>query len=147
MAKSPVQSPYLFVYGSLRRGAKSGMNRLLAPCGRFVANAAFRGRLYRVAGYPGVVPSDQPGETVHGEVWRLDEPDAALARLDDYEECGADFPEPHEFVRRNLEVTLAGGEVVRAWLYLYNRPTDDLEIIGHGDFLRHEAGNETRGSD
>jgi gamma-glutamylcyclotransferase (GGCT)/AIG2-like uncharacterized protein YtfP len=131
---------YLFVYGSLRRGAKNGMNRLLLPYGQFVADATYPGRLYRVANYPGAVPSDRAADVVHGEVWRLTCPQEAFARLDEYEECGPDFPEPTEYLRRETEVRLATGEIVPAWIYLYNRPTEGLELIEHGDFLRGETG-------
>ena len=139
MAKN---TAYLFVYGSLRRGAKKGMNRLLARYGRFVANATYPGRLYRVADYPGAVPSDRPGEVVHGEVWRLACPERAFVRLDEYEACGPGFPEPAEYVRCVAEVTLAGGETVSAWLYLYNLPTEGLEVIGHGDYLHDAADSQ-----
>lgn len=114
------------------------MNRLLARYGHFVANATYPGRLYRVADYPGAVPSDRVRDVVHGEVWLLRCPDSAFLQLDAYEECGSDCAEPTEYVRCQADVTLAGGEVVPAWVYLYNRPTTGLELLAHGDFLRSE---------
>jgi gamma-glutamylcyclotransferase (GGCT)/AIG2-like uncharacterized protein YtfP len=91
-----------------------------------------------VANYPGAVPSEQSGDVVHGEVWRLSRQESAFVELDAYEEYGSGFPEPTEYLRRQANVTLVGGEVVPAWIYLYNRPTAGLALLAYGDFLRYE---------
>ena len=70
-----------------------------------------------------------------GEVYRLHDPRAALIELDRYEEFGPDFPEPAEYVRRELPVTMAGGDCLTAWVYLYNRPVSEDARILCGDFL------------
>lgn len=127
-------SDYLFVYGTLRRNGENGVNRLLAPYADFVGAAVYQGRLYRVDDYPGAVPSDRPQDRVYGEVYRLRCPDTALARLDEYEECGPAFPAPAEYLRRKQRVTLKSGEAVAAWVYIYNRPTARLQPIPSGEF-------------
>ena len=75
-----MESPFLFVCGTLRRGAKRF--GLMAALGDFVDRATVQGRLYRVARYPGLVLCDTPEERVVGEVFRLRNPRIALARLD-----------------------------------------------------------------
>ncbi len=127
---------YLFVYGTLRRDSNSEMYRLLARYGQFVGDATYRGKLYMVDYYPGLVPSDNPRDAVFGEVYKLSCPDLVLSRLDDYEKCGPKVSEPTEYVRRKQYVKLKSGEAIRAWIYIFERPTAGLQLIESGDFLR-----------
>lgn len=133
---------YLFVYGTLRRDTKSEMYHLLARYAEVVDEAIYQGKLYKVDYYPGVVPSENPSDIVHGEVYRLNRPEVVLPRLDEYEECGPGFPEPTEFIRRKESLVLKKGNEVLAWIYIYNHPTDDLELIESGDLL--EIGGSTK---
>jgi gamma-glutamylcyclotransferase (GGCT)/AIG2-like uncharacterized protein YtfP len=127
---------YLFVYGTLRRDSDSGMYSLLARYGQFVDDATYQGKLYMVDYYPGLVPSDNPHDIVHGEVYKLSCPDIVLSRLDDYEECGPNFCKPTEYVRRKENVKTKSGEVITAWVYIYNCPTEGLQLIQSGDVFR-----------
>lgn len=127
---------YLFVYGTLRRESNSEMYRFLAGYGRFVDDATCQGKLYRVDSYPGLVPSDNAHDVVFGEVYKLSCPEIVLSRLDDYEECGPKFSKPAEYVRRQESVKTKGGEVIAAWVYVYDRSTKDLQLIQSGDFFK-----------
>jgi gamma-glutamylcyclotransferase (GGCT)/AIG2-like uncharacterized protein YtfP len=129
----------LFVYGTLRRDTSSEMHHLLARYAAFVSEGTYQGQLYRVDDYPGVVPSDDPAERVKGEVYALTEPETVLAKLDRYEECGPGFAEPGEYIRRREEILLSDNTTLHAWVYIYDRPTDNLERIPFGDFLAHEV--------
>jgi gamma-glutamylcyclotransferase (GGCT)/AIG2-like uncharacterized protein YtfP len=122
----------LFVYGTLRRTA-GGMHSLLGRA-VFLGGATWPGRLYRVDGYPGAVASREPGATIRGELYRLVDPEETLAILDDYEECGPAFGPESEYRRLVTRVTRTDGTQVPAWIYLYNRPVDGLELIASGDF-------------
>ena len=123
---------YLFVYGTLRRARPRTADRERLMQGAvFVDDAAFPGRLYRIGWYPGAVRDTEMGARVHGEVYRMGDPRAALARFDDYE--------GDEYTREVVTVDLAGGGVVDAWVYLYARPTGALPPIVSGDFLKPEA--------
>ena len=130
-------SDRLFVYGTLMRGYVHPMAKLLSGNADFIGEAHCRGRLYMVKHYPGLVPSDDAGEIVHGELYRLREVEALLREFDMYEACGEGFPEPTEYVRRQLAVTLIGGSARTAWTYLYNWPADGLPRIASGRFLEH----------
>jgi gamma-glutamylcyclotransferase (GGCT)/AIG2-like uncharacterized protein YtfP len=127
---------YLFVYGTLRRDSESEMYHLLARYGEFVGDATYQGKLYMVDYYPGVVPSDDPQDVVRGEAYKLTCSDIVPSRLDDYEECGSVFPEPNEYIRRNEMVKLNSGEVITAWIYIFNRSTEGLQLIQSGDFYK-----------
>jgi gamma-glutamylcyclotransferase (GGCT)/AIG2-like uncharacterized protein YtfP len=131
-----MSNDHLFVYGTLRRDSKSEMYHLLARYGDFVDDAVCRGKLYMVNDYPGLVTSDNPRDVVHGEVYKLRCPEVVLSALDVYEECGLDFPEPTEYVRRKENVTLKSGKIVTAWVYIFNRTTGGLKLIEAGDFYR-----------
>ena len=130
----------LFVYGTLRRNARSGIHPLLAVYADFVSEGTYQGCLYEIDDYPGVVPSIDPSERVAGEVYSLRKPDIILPKLDMYEECGPGFPEPAEYVRRKQEIILSDNTKRSAWVYLYNRPTEHLARISSGDFLTAQAG-------
>ena len=130
-------SDRLFVYGTLMRGFDHPMAQLLSRRADFLGSATCRGRLYLVKHYPGLVLSDDPAEIVFGELYRLRARDALLRELDMYEACGEGFPEPTEYLRKLIDVTLPDGTTEKAWTYVYNWPVIDLPRIESGRFLEH----------
>ncbi|TAK63679.1 gamma-glutamylcyclotransferase family protein [Methylobacter sp.] len=120
---------YIFVYGTLRRDTNSEMHHLLAKYAEFVDEATYRGKLYKIDYYPGAVPSDDLNDAVQGEVYQLHQADVALPLLDQYEECGPEFPEPNEYNRQKQSVLLRDGRTVTAWVYVYNHSPEGLELI------------------
>jgi gamma-glutamylcyclotransferase (GGCT)/AIG2-like uncharacterized protein YtfP len=127
-------SPYLFVYGTLRRDAQHPMARYLNQQAQWIGPASYQGKLYKVADYPAVVASSNPADKVYGDVYQLLSADL-WSRLDDYEECSPSFPTPTEYQRLLQTVYLSNGEVISAWVYLYNHPISGLKVIESGDFL------------
>ncbi|EIC29466.1 MULTISPECIES: gamma-glutamylcyclotransferase family protein [Methylomicrobium] len=119
----------LFVYGTLRRGSRHPLARLLAENAEWLGFAYFSGRLFDLGAYPGAVPSGDPAHRVRGELYRLDDPAAILPLLDRYEEFGEEFPEPNEFIR-SLQAVRFKGCALKAWIYLYNWPTGNLTVPG-----------------
>ena len=107
-------SDRLFVYGTLMRGFDHPMAKLLSRSADFIGEAHCRGRLYLVKHYPGLVLSDDPADIVFGELYRLRERDALLGEFDMYEACGKGFPEPTEYVRETLPLTLDDGTASEA---------------------------------
>src|ERR1700760_3685159 len=128
-------SDLLFVYGTLMRDFDHPMAQLLSANADFLGQAQCRGRLYLVKHYPGLVLSDDPADIAHGELYRLRQPDELLREFDMYEACGEGFPEPTEYLRQMLPVTLGDGAVSEAWTYIYNWPVAHLPRIGSGRFL------------
>jgi gamma-glutamylcyclotransferase (GGCT)/AIG2-like uncharacterized protein YtfP len=133
-------SDHLFVYGTLMRGFEHPMARLLSRAADFVGEARCCGRLYLVKHYPGLVPSEEAGDVVFGELFRLRHVEESLREFDMYEACGEGFAQPSEYLRRILEVTLASGEAHQAWTYVYNWPVDRLPRIASGRFLEGQEG-------
>ncbi len=130
------ESPYLFVYGTLRQASDHSSHGLLEEGAQLIGPARLKGRLYEIDGYPGVVPADSEAEQVAGELYRLLEPAVVLAALDDYEEAGEGYPQPREYRRCRITVELENGTELVAWCYLYNRPTAGLRWIPGGDWCR-----------
>jgi len=128
-------SDRLFVYGTLMRGYVHPMARLLSANADFLGGASCRGRLYLVKHYPGLVLSDDANKIVHGELYRLRAADELLREFDMYEACGDGFPEPTQYVRKMVSVSLADGASGEAWTYLYNWPVAELTLIESGRFL------------
>jgi gamma-glutamylcyclotransferase (GGCT)/AIG2-like uncharacterized protein YtfP len=128
-------SDLLFVYGTLMRSFDHPMAKLLSRSADFIGEAKCQGRLYRIKHYPGLVLSDDPADAVFGELCRLRARDALLREFDMYEACGEGFPEPTQYVRKMLKVTLQDGTVSEAWTYVYNWPVTRLPRIASGKFL------------
>jgi len=127
----------LFVYGTLMRGFDHPMAKLLAANADFLGDATCRGKLYLVRHYPGLVLSDNAGDIVHGELFRLRARDELLREFDMYEACGEGFKPPTEYVRETLRVSLADGSASEAWTYVYNWPIAKLPRIASGRFIEN----------
>ena len=127
----------LFVYGTLMRGFDHTMAKLLAANADFLGDATCRGKLYLVRHYPGLVLSDNTGDIVHGELFRLRARDELLREFDMYEACGEGFKQPTEYVRETLRVSLADGSASEAWTYVYNWPITKLPRIASGRFIEN----------
>lgn len=125
----------LFVYGSLRSGARlHPVRRQLMRRARCLGRASLAGRLFRRGPYPAARPSGDPAERVLGELWQLR--DRRLwGLLDRYEECAPDSPRPHPCRREPVLVQGPQGTNVEAWVYWYRRPVRGLRRIHGGDFL------------
>lgn len=130
---------HLVLYGSLRRG-QANFARLKLQAGlRFVRTVRFRGLMYDLGAYPGVVEGD--GE-VTGELFEMRDA-ALLARLDAFEQYRPDQPDPYDAAtgRGSLyrRTTIQAGGVT-AYLYLYNGPATDLgKAVKSGDWVRRKA--------
>ncbi len=128
---------FIFVYGTLRKKAAHAMHDILATHCRYFSEGYIQGRLYEVNRYPGAVESAQPEERVAGELYQIINVNTVLAALDQYEECAAEFPHPHEYIRKQLRVSLPQGGTVCAWVYLFNHDTTQLQQIKSGDYLKY----------
>lgn len=128
---TPSITDLLFVYGTLRRGGSAQ-----ALLGEAVASGAarYQGRLYDLGPFPAAVPSDDPADIVHGELYAFprEEGAALLPRLDRYE--GPDFR------RERTLVTSASGEPRESWIYLYARDVAGLTRIAAGDYCARSSG-------
>lgn len=127
-------SQLLFVYGTLRRDCNSSAHQTYLADANFVASAKLQAKLFRISYYPALVLTHED-LWVQGEVYHLPG-DAELRALDTYEECNVPPVSDQEYVRVLTDVILSSGKQVSAWTYVYNRPTEALELIVSGNFLQ-----------
>lgn len=129
---------HLFVYGTLRSGARGPMQSRLMQGMRLAGRASIPGRIYDTGRYPVATEAADDGDRIIGELFAFDADlaGAQLAALDEYE--GIDTAHPARSLFRRLVVMAEGegGMRVPAWVYFYNGPVDALPRVASGDWLR-----------
>ena len=128
----------LFVYGSLMSGVATPIATYLKSNSTFVGEALLEGQLYDLGKYPGIVPVSNCGQWVKGHIFELSNAKKMLPILDRYEGTTQEFEQPTEYVRVETEA-LFQQQPIRCWVYQYNYPTQDLQLIPSGDYLAHLA--------
>ena len=124
---------HLFVYGTLMRASRSPYAQLLRARAQFVGEGSTPGRLYHLGRYPGAVFGDSCTNRVCGELFRL-RSDTLLVALDAYEGCGGHGTKPDLFYRDVVEVRLARGGTIRAWVYPFAGTVRGRPLIASGRF-------------
>jgi len=119
----------LFVYGTLREGAGHPMFGVLSCHAELVGAAKVAGRIYEVRGFPGLVVGEE-GEMVVGEVYKVLTPEVVWKELDAYEGVAEGF-----YTRELFKVIECEG-VDEAWVYVFARSVEGLNLIESGDYLR-----------
>jgi gamma-glutamylcyclotransferase (GGCT)/AIG2-like uncharacterized protein YtfP len=127
--------PFLFVYGTLRRAVAHPMHSLIAKHARWVGEATVGGTLLDLGDYPALVRSANPADWVSGEVYEVPDATTLFPLLDDYEDVWPDDPVRSLYRRELHPVRLTSGEVITAWLYVYNRPAEGWPRVASGDWL------------
>ena len=111
-------TPFLFVYGTLLPEADGAMGsrerQMLQSEGIFLGPATARGVLLDLGEYPGMM---EGSETVHGGIYHLRNSGTTLEWLDVYE--GITGEKCDEYVRRVIQSTLADGQILAAWTYVF----------------------------
>jgi len=128
--------PALIVfYGSLMDGLTlTGKPDLAALAARRLEPCSFRGTLWDTGrGHPCLTAlgAGHAG-TVHGELWELADPDAALAVLDAFEGTIPGDDVASEYLRQRVTCSDPAG--VEAWIYTWNRPTDGFTRLAGGSW-------------
>src|SRR5436305_1857674 len=119
---------FLFVYGTLKKGGE--LHAQLASFGaRLIGTGKIKGRLFRIKGesYPGALQGSSR-EYIQGEVYELEEPGAALGKLDDIEGCNEGL-----FVRKLVDAWI-GNRKTKAWTYFYSQHVNKSMRIPSGSF-------------
>jgi gamma-glutamylcyclotransferase (GGCT)/AIG2-like uncharacterized protein YtfP len=130
---------YLFVYGTLSP-AEAPTEIAAAVRGlRRVGRGSVRGRLYDLGDYPGAVLSSTSESLVRGEVFELPEDRQVLTSLDAYEGFDPNRPKASLFVRKRWPVTLADGNRITCWVYIYNRKPGKARVIASGAYRPPKA--------
>ena len=94
------------------------------------------GQLYDVGLYPAAVPASEG--RIWGEVYETQEPEPVLDALDEIEGYDPTDADRSLYQRQQVEVTFPDGLVTTtAWIYFYNAPLGQAELIPSGDYLAH----------
>jgi gamma-glutamylcyclotransferase (GGCT)/AIG2-like uncharacterized protein YtfP len=120
---------FIFVYGTLRRVSGTAMSAQLVRYSEFISEATMQGLLYEIDGYPGAIESTDPSDKVSGELYKILDIGKLLPFLDEYEECSAQFPLPHEYLRKAINISQQDGSQLIAWVYIYNRDVTGLKQL------------------
>ena len=129
-----MENEYLFVYGTLKRSYKHPLYKEIKLFSHFISEGTYNGKLFIVDEYPGVTASSNPNDVVYGEVYFLTNANRLLSILDEYEEYTPNSLQSAEYLRTLQTIHLFKNETVEAWIYIYNRNTDDLLQILSGIF-------------
>lgn len=128
---------FIFVYGTLRKETATSMYHVLARHCEYFSEGYMHGKLYEVNGYPGAVESENPNDKIYGELYRIGNSGLVFPLLDEYEECTDKYPEPHEYIRKKLTISLSGVGSIAAWVYVFNHDISNLIQIESGDYLKY----------
>lgn len=117
---------YVLVYGTLRQG---GYNHSLMGEAEFLASLKLSGfTMVSLGSYPAVYLDAQAEELIYAELYAVGT--ATFARLDQLEGY------PSFYNRSQVEVSLANGQQVNAWIYhMTKQELSDKEPVKSGDWL------------
>jgi len=125
----------VFFYGTLMAGfdrrRRAGIDRELTYRGRGRITAT----LFDLGLYPAAIPASEG--SVWGELYKVRDLDTVLSVLDDIEGYSPDDPDRSLYTRCAVDVLLADGASVLAWVYFYNAPLGRAPRIASGDYLEH----------
>lgn len=131
----------LFVYGTLMNNIQSTIADYLHQNSAFIGEGSFPGKLYDLGSYPGAIYDKQADSQVYGHVFKLNDSDLMLKRLDLYEGIHMTQPDNNEY-RRELVPVQVNDDVMNCWVYLYNFPTTHLKAIETGNYISYLKTNE-----
>ena len=126
---------FLFVYGTLLQAGNEFAKYLNQHC-KFISTGKIKGRLYDIGEYPGAVIDNSERIYIYGNIFRMDDPDAILKVIDDYEGIGGLYSHPQEYIREQVDILTDNGNV-RCWVYIYNLPVDTYNQIPEGDYIQY----------
>lgn len=126
---------YLFIYGTLMRKLRGNLFFDFEKHNEYMGEASYRGKMFEIRGYPGVVPG-KGTERVYGEVYKILNHAFMVHHLDTYEGCVRSNVASNEYVRKMVYVTRQSGLRTRCWMYLYNQPIHHYTCIAGGNYTR-----------
>lgn len=124
----------LFVYGTLLKHNGLKVTSMLQEKSLYYDSGNFPGSLFEVDGYPGAIYQPESENFIYGNVLSFKNPEIIFQELDKYEEVGAEFPEPNEYVRNRIPILCSSGDIRICWVYLYNWTTRNLKQIPSGKY-------------
>ena len=125
----------IFVYGTLMAGFDRRRRAGIDTRMRFVGRGWIAAALYDLGLFPAAVPP--PDSRVAGELYDVVDDPSVLVKLDEIEGYRPNEPDSSLYVRALVTVTLEDGAEETAWVYFYNAPLGQGQLIESGDYLAH----------
>ncbi|MFO7694653.1 MAG: gamma-glutamylcyclotransferase family protein [Vicinamibacterales bacterium] len=125
----------IFVYGTLMAGFDRRKRAGIDTRMRFLGRGWIAAALYDIGLFPAAVPA--PDRRAAGELYDVVDDPSVLAKLDEIEGYRPDEPETSLYQRSLVTVTLENGAEETAWVYFYNAPLGQGQLIESGDYLTH----------
>jgi len=125
----------VFVYGTLMAGFDRRRRAGIDMRMRFVGRGWIPAALYDLGLFPAAVPA--PDRRVTGELYEIVDDPSVLAKLDEIEGYRPNEPDTSLYMRAQVPVTLESGAQETAWVYFYNAPLGQGQLIESGDYLAH----------
>ena len=114
----------LFVYGTLLEEAESDPEHQAGQISGF--------KMFDIGAFPGVVRTKDPTDKVVGVMFPVSAEN--LEAFDHYEGYHEDDHDISLYLREEIDVTVPGGRTERAWVYIFNQDTTNLEVIPTGSW-------------
>jgi gamma-glutamylcyclotransferase (GGCT)/AIG2-like uncharacterized protein YtfP len=125
----------IFVYGTLMAGFDRRRRAGIDTRMRFVGRGWIPAALYDLGLFPAAVPA--PDRRAAGELYEVVDDPSVLAKLDEIEGYRPNEPDTSLYTRALTAVTLEDGSQETAWVYFYNAPLGQGQLIESGDYLAH----------
>jgi gamma-glutamylcyclotransferase (GGCT)/AIG2-like uncharacterized protein YtfP len=125
----------IFVYGTLMAGFDRRRRAGIDTRMQFVGRGWIQAALYDLGLFPAAIPA--PEGRVAGELYEVIDDPSVLAKLDEIEGFRPNEPDTSLYLRAQVTVTLEDGRQEAAWVYFYNAPLGQGQLIESGDYLSH----------
>jgi gamma-glutamylcyclotransferase (GGCT)/AIG2-like uncharacterized protein YtfP len=125
----------IFVYGTLMAGFDRRRRAGIDTRMQFVGRGWIQAALYDLGLFPAAIPA--PEGRVAGELYEVTDDPSVLAKLDEIEGFRPSEPDTSLYLRALVPVTLDDGRQETAWVYFYNAPLGQGQLIESGDYLSH----------
>ncbi len=125
----------IFIYGTLHHSMGNRYSRFLERNAQYMGVATKKGKLFNIGRYPGAVKSHNPEDKIKGYLYSVEDIEHLLNTLDEYEGYDKSSPNQSLFKRERVLVEDKNNKKHLAWIYWYNKPTDEKKEIDRGDFL------------
>ena len=103
-----MESKYIFVYGTLKRGQESPLKQQMALKTIYLEDVEICADLYMVSYYPGLVLGSP--NKVYGELFKITD-HSIIDQLDEYEGCSSHSSQPHEYQRSLIPIKCNFGNI------------------------------------
>ena len=130
---------YLFVYGTLLSNIASRVEHIMRKQTKVIGEGYVHGKIYDLGEYPAAIADPDSKDLIYGELIELQNK-KILDILDDYEECGPQWPEPTEYIRIKVKVHITSSILIdssiEAFFYNYNFPVLEIDQIKSGSYKK-----------